>query len=84
MSPPGVSLRFRAKSHDNKRMSRTARPIVIEANLLPEGNDRDLARWVEATRIIMKLHERETEETVGRYHQFSFGQGFKVFLAVAE
>lgn len=55
-------------------MSRSARPIAIDCELQPSGTERELSKWVEATRIIMKILERkriEEEVIQNRPYQFS-------------
>ncbi|MBV6489827.1 MAG: hypothetical protein CNCCGFBP_00201 [Fimbriimonadaceae bacterium] len=46
---------IRCKKNENIYVSRTARPITIDAELRAGGSEQDLSRWVEATRLIMKI-----------------------------
>ena len=63
-------------------MSRTARPIIIEAELQTGGTERDLSRWVEATRLIMKILDRKRiDEEVLPNRPYHFGRSYFDFIA---
>lgn len=62
-------------------MSRTARPITIDAELQAGGSERDLSRWVEATRLIMRILDvKRIDEQVLYYRPFTFGLGYQAFV----
>jgi hypothetical protein len=78
--PPSVpNLRL---ANDTYNMSRTARPINIEAELQTGGTERDLTRWVEATRLIMKILDRKrVDEEVFPNRPYHFGRCYFDFIA---
>lgn len=39
-------------------MSRSARPISVECDFQTDGKELVISRWVEATKIILKIRER--------------------------
>lgn len=39
-------------------MSRSARPISVECDFPADGKELAISRWVEATRIVLKIRER--------------------------
>jgi len=62
-------------------MSRTARPIHIEAELQSGGSERDLSRWVEATRLVMKILEaKRIDEQVLYVRPYTFGSGYLALM----
>jgi len=62
LSPPLEPIVTERQTAEHNTMGRKPREIKIECVLESGGTERDLARWVAATKIVMSVVERAKRE----------------------